>query len=65
MIVPVSGIWHYPADITDTTIATPVLNFVNSDGTVLAAAAVEVATTSGKELHVFMDQGSWSLPSNV
>jgi len=63
--VPMTGIWHYPAIVTDTTIATPVLDFVDDNGAVLATAAVEVTTATGREMHIFMDQGSWSLSSNV
>jgi len=64
LVISATGIWHYPAQVTDTVNVKPVMTFIDT-GNVESVAAAEITVGGRKELHMFMDQASWSLHSAV
>jgi len=66
MQVQASGIWEYPAQITNSATTTSILDLTKTNGVAMGVGAVIYNDGTGfEEMRFFVDQPTWSLHSSV
>jgi hypothetical protein len=64
MNLSTADLWHFPAIITNTSIATPILNFMPDSGNeipVVTVAAALIQIDGRQQLSIFVEPGMWSI----